>query len=91
MNIKFVQYLRPDGRTRMIEVDRPDDIYLLAAEVVAAGGVFTAEELMTGTISVACEHGDADIAIELSPNGPGVNEAVDRLVKKAHEILKGGE
>lgn len=85
MSIAMTQYLRPHGRPRAVTVDRPEEIERLAVEAQRAGVVFELEELMTGEVSITAERGEEDIAIEVVPNGPGVAEAVDRVVKAAAE------
>jgi len=85
--IPFTQYLRPDGRKKMISIERPPEIEALAQSFLDRGGWFEAEVLTTGHVSLtACFNmpdGDNDIEIELAQNGPGVEAAVDRLVRKA--------
>jgi hypothetical protein len=86
--IPFTQYLRPNGHKRQVEISRPHTIEQQAQEFITAGGYFECEELATGHASLTAGHPDADegdIAIEVVMNGPGVLEAVDRVVKKAHE------
>ena len=86
-SIPFTQFLRPDGRTRAVLIDRPDAIALKAGELIARGYRFEVEELMDGTVSMTVEHADCEdgpFAIELCPNGPAVPETVDRLIADAY-------
>lgn len=89
--IRFTQYLRPNGRKRITEIERTPEIVLLANKFIIAGGWFESEELTTGQVSLtACfmiDEEPQDIAFEIIPNGPGVPEAVDRLVHKAIKFL----
>lgn len=88
--IPFTQYLRPGGRKRAIEIDRSPEIEELAAEFMRRGGYFECEELSTGDVSLTACHPDCeegDCAIEIVPNGPEIEDAVDRLVLKAHRWL----
>jgi hypothetical protein len=85
--IPFTQCLRPDGRKRPVEFDRPPEIERLAREFIDHGGYFECEELTTGHASLTAGHPDAetgDIAIEVVVNGPEVPGAVDRLVKRVN-------
>lgn len=85
MSIPFTQYLRPDGRRQQVSVERSPEIEAIAQEIRAKGYVFTCEVLLTGQVSLAVEspHEDeGDIDIEIVQNGPGVGEAVDKLVKR---------
>lgn len=86
--IEFTQYLRPDGHTKTIEIDgRTEEIVKMANTVRTFGGAFEAEVLTTGEVSFTVHYDDEDIAIEVVPNGPGVGDAVDRLVRSAVAIL----
>lgn len=95
--VPFTQYHLPDGRKSDTGIDRPADIEALAQSFIDRGGWFEAEVLTTGHVSLtACfdmPDGDNDIEIELVPNGPGVPEAVDRLVRRAaaRDDLPAGE
>jgi len=80
-----------------MRVYRPDEIAELAHKAQALGAVFTAEKLMTGAVSIACEYeldpeeGTTDIAIKVCPNGPPVLEAVDEVIRKSYELIIQGE
>lgn len=81
--IPFTQYLRPDGRKRSINIERPAEVEELAMKLVRRGLRLEAEELCTGEVSFTVFDGEKDIAIEICPNGPDVPHAVDRLIKDA--------
>lgn len=90
MSIPFTQYLRPDGRRRPMEIERPKEIEEIARRFIASGGRYTCEELSTGVVSLAAEKvidGEPkDVAICLSSNGPEVEAKVDELVRKSGEF-----
>jgi len=85
--IPFTQYLRPHGRKRQTGVEMPPEVEALAEAFIERGGWFECEELTTGEVSLtACwdmPDGDNDIEIDVVANGPGVPEAIDRLVRRA--------
>ena len=87
MSIPFTQYLRPDGRKRDVSIDMDEAIEAEAQAFIDSGGWFECEELMTGHASLtACRVVDdepQDIAIRVVPNGPGVDRAVEDLVREA--------
>ena len=87
--ICFTQFLRPDGRTRQVFIERPPDIVTKALMVVESGGRFEIEVLSTGEISMTVEHsGDyGPIALYICPNGPDVPSTVDSLVHKAYTFI----
>lgn len=82
MDITFTQYLMPDGRTKQVMIDRPDDIAKQAQALVTSGLSLEIELLSTDIVSLAVEdhENDETVAIELVENGPGVLDAVDRLI-----------
>lgn len=91
MAIQFKQYIRPDGFTKSVSIDRPAEIEEKAAMLVASGYVFEAEVLTTGEVSLTIEYDFDDespfVTMEVVPNGPGVPDAVDRLVLSAMKQL----
>jgi hypothetical protein len=85
--MKFTQFLRPDGRKQEVFIDRSPEIEAMALECVQAGVRFEAEVLTTGEVSLTAQDDELDepLAHEIVPNGPGVPEAVDRLVRATHK------
>jgi hypothetical protein len=80
--IPFTQFLRPDGRTRSTEVEVSDDVAAMARAIIARGLRFECEVLTTGHASFTItdpEEGDLDIRVV--PNGPGVVEAIEDMVR----------
>lgn len=91
MGIIFIQYLRPNGRRHMIQIDRKPEIEALAKLVENKGCRFECEVLGDGKDTVSFTvfdmSKDEDIAIVLVPNGVKVPDAVDDLVMKAAKKL----
>jgi len=93
MAIPFTQYLRPDGRETLITIERSLEIENVARRLIALGCRFEAEVLRTNHLSLEAlgpkdEDGDpTTLAMEIVPNGPGVPDAVDRLVLEAAASL----
>ncbi len=87
MAIAFTQFVLPRGERKPTSIERSPEIEALADKFIAGGGWFECEVLRTGHASLtACmnrDDGDNDIEIEVVPNGPGIGEAVDRLVSRA--------
>lgn len=93
--IPFTQFLRPHGRPRPVEIERPDVVVRHAADIIAWGGRFEIEELRDGTVSMTVEHPDYEqaeeptpVASQLCPNRPPVVPAVDQLVADAYARLQ---
>lgn len=78
----FRQYLRPDGRTKTIGMDRPYDISMKAAEIVKKGYRLEAEVLTAGDVSLTIHdtNSSEDVDIVLATNDTEVPDAVDRLI-----------
>lgn len=89
VSIQFTQFLRPNGRTTPITIDRPPAIEARADTLYARGYRFEAEVLTTGHVSltVVDRAEGVDLEIEVVPNGPKIPEAVDLLVNRAYENL----
>lgn len=89
-DIVFTQYLRPNGRTRTIWIERSPEVVAMAKTLTEAGYRFEAEELTTGHVSLTVERptdpdDEGPIAHELGMNGPGVPAMVDTLIRDAFE------
>jgi hypothetical protein len=81
--IKFTQFLMPDGRPISVSIARPLPIADLADAIVARGFRFECEVLHTREISLTITNDDdGDVAIEIAPNNSDVPLAVDRMVEK---------
>lgn len=83
-DIPFTQYLRPSGRMTEATIARPKDIYDKAMDIIKAGYRFEAEVLTTGHVSMTIANDDGDQDIEVVDNGPGVPQAVDRMIARFH-------
>lgn len=83
--IPFTQYLRPNGRKRVVSIERPAEIVEAAHRLIKAGYRFEVEELSTGhaSLTVVDPDDEGDVAIAVVPNGPEVPAAVDRIVAEA--------
>ena len=91
--ITFIQFLRPNGRQKPIQMHASEEIEKLAGECVRKGALFTAEVLTTGAVSLACEYkvdfDTQDICIEICKNGPDVVGAVEKLIRYSHAFING--
>lgn len=84
MAIPFTQYLLPHGRRTTTEIERGAEVEAKAREIIAAGYRFECEILTTGEVSLTIHDAEdgIDVDIAVVPNGPGVGEAVDKLVNE---------
>ena len=90
-SVPFTQFLRPDGRRKLIFIARPDEVTTKAVACIDAGYGFEAEVLTNGLVSLTSMFDDETVAIEIGPNDEGVPARVDRLVEKTFEHLNQGE
>lgn len=94
--VPVTQFRRPNGaQTHTFCPVSSEKIETMAFECIDAGARFTAEILMTGIVSLACEYklseeeGTQDIAIELCPNDESVGGTFEKVVRTAHKTIKG--
>jgi len=82
--IPFTQYLRPNGRQELVEIERPPEIEAKAQRIIEAGYRFECEHLGTPPplpdVSVTISNDEGDVAIEICRNGPEVPKAIDRMI-----------
>ena len=86
--IPFTQYLRPDGRKRSTFISVHTDVAKKARSIMARGLAFECEVLATGEASFTItdpEEGDLDIRVV--PNGPGVRDAIECMVREFAERI----
>ncbi len=83
--IPFTQYIRPNGRKRQGDFERPQEVYDQAMAIIKAGYCFEIEELSTGKISMTISNGKEDVAIRICDNGPEVLTSIDDLVNGFYE------
>lgn len=88
--MNFIQYMRPDGRAKSVTIGRSPEIEDKARALALAGYRLECEVLLTEEVSLTVESEEATIAIEVIPNGPGVPDAVDRLICAAFGSIATG-
>lgn len=80
--IPFTQYLLPSGKRREVTIEVAPEVAAKARAIIARGLCFECELLRTGEVSLTItdpEGGDLDIRVR--PNGPGIREAVEDLIR----------
>ncbi len=81
MAIPFTQYLRPDGRRHRVTIQLDVVTEDKARKIIERGLTFETEVLANGLVSFTItDEEEGDLAIEISPNGPNVPEAIKKLV-----------
>lgn len=85
MSIPFTQFLKPDGRKRSVEIDRPAKIEDMATKLYLAGYRFEIEVLQTDEINMETLDSQGELVCgEICANGPPVEQAVDRMITNAY-------
>jgi hypothetical protein len=90
--IPFTQFLRPDGERRSTVIDMPPAVALLARRFIEEGGGYTSEVMRGGLVSLCAEftiEGERqDIVCMVAANGPGIEQAVEQLIRESYEFLQ---
>lgn len=91
--IPFTQYVLPDGRQKPVSIEVACDVAEKAASIIASGLRFECEILRTGHVSLTIHDPDEgdDVAIKVLPNGPGITEAVEAMVRGFKPVTPAGE
>lgn len=81
---EFTQYLRPNGTPKPVTINIADDLSGHLDAIGKVGARLECEVLTTGEVSLTIfdPELEQDFDIELVPNGPGVPDAVDRLIRR---------
>lgn len=87
-SVEFTQYLRPDGRKRIVSVDLADEYSSKAKILKEKGCQFEIEELMNGMIHMDCIYDDEPLSNKLCQNGPDVVNKVEELIVDSFQALK---
>jgi hypothetical protein len=80
MTIRFMQFLRPNGKARSVYIERPAAVEAKAIAIQDAGYWFEAEVLRGGEVSLTIADLKHDAACEICENGEEVPKAIDRLI-----------
>lgn len=84
MAIMFTQFLRPNGKKSIVEIDRPTDIDKMARDLVMMGYNFEIEVLMDDRIHMTVSNEDGDLRSRICENGPSLPKCVDDMIIAAH-------
>ena len=84
--IPFTQYIAPTGRPKQVSIEVQDCVADKAETIIKRGFAFECEVLSTGQVSLTVTDPDeGDLDIEVVSNGPGVREAVERMINRFDE------
>lgn len=85
----FTQFHLPDGRRTEERIEVSKDAEKLAAVLMQRGFRFEAEVLRGGEVHLDCCDDERQLANVVRPNGPGMKEAVEKLVVEAYGVMTG--
>ncbi len=80
--VSVTQYVRPDGRKRLVTTRLPEETKELFDDMILEGWFFETEQIMTGMISTTISNNDIDLDSEVTPNGPEVQDGMVRMLKR---------
>ncbi len=80
--VSVIQYLKPVGHQKRVLTELPIESQANYLDMDKAGYYFEAEMLRTGDISVTISKEGFDLDIEVIPNGPGVQEAMVKMLER---------
>jgi hypothetical protein len=78
--INFIQYLAPDGRKKLVSIERPDNIVAVADRLMSLGLRFECEVLSDGKIHLSISDNEQDYASYVCENNPEVTYTVDKMI-----------
>lgn len=81
-DIQFTQYLLPNGKRKLTSIERPQNVWEEAEEILKAGYRFECEMLTTGHVSLTIAGKNTDVEIEICRNDAEVPKAVDRIITR---------
>lgn len=80
--IKVTQFLRPNGRRRIVDGELPISVRRVYNDMVTHGCQITLEELSNGQVSAAITNGKRDIDMSVTPNDESVTDGIVRMLKR---------
>lgn len=81
MIAEFTQFFRPNGRQEIVTTEIDDSLKEKYDSIKASGARLTCEVLTTGHVSFCIEEPTyGDFETELADNGPGVKDAIAKLI-----------
>jgi hypothetical protein len=83
--IPFTQYVAPTGRAKPTSIEVANDVADKADVIIARGLTFEVEILSNGQVSATITDPErCDMDIVVVPNGPGVREAIEAMIRRFH-------
>lgn len=81
ITVEITQFIAPHGEQRLRHAEVPDDCAVGYEALRRHKCRLTAEVLMGGQVSQCIEHDEGDYAIEITENGPAVQEALTKMLR----------
>lgn len=82
MKVDVVQFLRPNGREQVGQMELPDSAAAAYEKMIRDGCRFEAEILTTGAVSVTISNHERDLDISLTDNGPAIQEGMVKMLER---------
>lgn len=82
ITVEITQFIAPHGEQRLRHAEVPNDCAVGYEALRRHGCRLTAEVLMTGHVSQCIEHEEGDYDMEVTENGPVVQESLVKMLRK---------
>ena len=79
--VSIVQYVRPDGRKRMVHKDFEEEFADKVERIQENGFEISMEVLSTGQVAMYVSNDEEDLMTRVSKNGPEVDEKFRQMVE----------
>lgn len=76
------QYLRPDGRVRMVTTELPLELKPFYDDMREHQCQLEAEVLTTGQVSITVTGPDADLDFSITENGPSLQPGLEAMLRR---------
>lgn len=90
LDVVFTQFLRPNGKRRLVWVGVSPELKAQAEDLIAEGFRFECEELPTGKVFLDCCDAEYQLANALVEQGPPIPIAVAELIARAYSNWSSG-
>lgn len=80
VTVPVTQYVRPNGKQVQVICEVDGSLAQKVKAIQDAGLRFTAEKIDEEHVALCIENDEEDLAIEISPNRPGIVKEIEKLI-----------
>lgn len=89
MQIPFTQYVRPHGEKQLTLAPCPEGYEGHVKAILEHGWEFNCEVLSDGSVALYVSDNETDHVVELSPNGPEIDDHLKSLLDRGYKYAEG--